>query len=54
MTPKPANASAVSETYELLRYAATRKQPKSRMENLSAADRNVLAKRSSSFSSADA
>src|SRR5580700_949552 len=27
MTPKPANASAVSEIYELLRYAATRKQP---------------------------
>jgi hypothetical protein len=27
MTPKPADASAVSEIYELLRYAATRKQP---------------------------
>jgi hypothetical protein len=27
MTPKPANASAVSEIYELLRCAATRKQP---------------------------
>jgi hypothetical protein len=27
MTPKPADASAVSEIYELLRFAATRKQP---------------------------
>ena len=27
MTPKPADASAVREVYELLRYAATRKQP---------------------------
>src|ERR1051325_2927381 len=27
MTPKPADASAVSEIYELLRYAATCKQP---------------------------
>lgn len=27
MTPKPADASAGSEIYELLRYAATRKQP---------------------------
>ena len=27
MTPKSADASAVSEIYELLRYAATRKQP---------------------------
>lgn len=27
MTPKPADASAVSEIYELLRYAATRKLP---------------------------
>lgn len=27
MTPKPADAYAVSEIYELLRYAATRKQP---------------------------
>src|ERR1041384_8581153 len=27
MTPKPADASAVSEIYELLRNAATRKQP---------------------------
>ena len=27
MTPKPAEASGVSEIYELLRYAATRRQP---------------------------
>ena len=27
MTPKPADASAVSEIYELLRYAAVRRQP---------------------------
>ena len=27
MTPKPADAPAVSEIYELLRYAATRKLP---------------------------
>jgi len=27
MTPKPAEASGVSETYELLRYAAARRQP---------------------------
>jgi len=27
MTPKPAEASGVSETYELLRFAAARKQP---------------------------
>ena len=27
MTPKPADGSAVSEIYELLRYAAVRKQP---------------------------
>ena len=27
MTPKPVDAFAVSEIYELLRYAATRKQP---------------------------
>lgn len=27
MTPKPAHASALSEIYDLLRYAAARKQP---------------------------